>query len=158
MDSRGWSWHMHCEGSLCHAILFFFSNGAGGLRVISFKIEKKGESTEVRQPLYSVQLTQKVDSYKRKTTRDHAPRTQGAGGIDLSRSSLSLDAPAMHQRAHSLDTVWRSNWTLGRAPSNTQALRCFQISHVTKMMREFRPLRRSFGTDFIVIPFFTSMF
>jgi len=56
----------------------------------------------------------------------------------------------MHQRAHSLDTVWRSNWTLGRAPSNTQALRCFQISHVTRMMREFRPLWRSFGTDFIV--------
>ena len=139
MDSRGWSWHMHCEGSLCHAILFFFSNGAGGLRVISFKIEKKERAQRLDNPCTPYRTHKKIDSYKRETTHDHTPRTQGAGGIDLSRSSLSLDAPAMHQRAHSLDTVWRSNWTLGRAPSNTQALRCFQISHVTRMTREFRP-------------------
>jgi len=32
-----------------------------------------------------------------------------AGASDLSRSSLSLEAPAKHQRTHSLDTLERLN-------------------------------------------------
>ena len=35
----------------------FFSNSAGELCVISFKIGKKGKNTGIRPPLYSSQLT-----------------------------------------------------------------------------------------------------
>jgi len=70
---------------------------------------------------------------------------------DLVRSSWSFEAPAIHHKELSFATVWSSIWMLGRAPSNTQELRCFQTSQATSMMREFKPIRISFGTDRMVL-------
>jgi len=65
---------MHCEGSLCHAILFFFSNGAGGLRVISFKIEKKERAQRLDNPCTP------YSSHKRSTlTKEKQPVTMPLG-------------------------------------------------------------------------------
>jgi hypothetical protein len=39
-----------------------------------------------------------------------------------------------------------TSWTLGLLLSKTQELRCFQISHATKIIKELSPLRTSLGT------------
>ena len=64
---------------------------------------------------------------------------------DLDINSWSLEAPAEHQRPPSRLTDLRTFCILGLFFSKTQTLRCFHTSHATRIIKEFRPLRASFG-------------
>lgn len=74
----------------------------------------------------------------------HDPRLYTKKVDNLSVNSRSLEVPAKHQRPPSILTDLRTSWTHGLFFSNTHTLRCFQISHATKIIKVFRPLRASF--------------
>jgi hypothetical protein len=68
---------------------------------------------------------------------------------NLGMSSWSFEAPAEHQSPPSMLTALSTVWMHGLEFSNTQSFRCFQTSHATKIIKELRPLRTSFGTALI---------
>ena len=68
---------------------------------------------------------------------------------NLGMSSWSFEAPAEHQSPPSMLTALSTVWMQGLEFSNTQSFRCFQTSHATKIIKELRPLRTSFGTALI---------
>jgi hypothetical protein len=68
------------------------------------------ETEEAKTPLTKTSLTF--------TRKPDSKRPYLSEVTDLLRNSLSLEAAAMHQRPHSLTTIWMTVNTLGLTPLN----------------------------------------
>lgn len=115
---------------------FFFLETTGGLRFISLRRE-------------IVQPSDPKDPY-RNTKKHHETRCATETPPPLGETSRPGGATHTEFRGVPLLQQYTKE-ILGEAPLKTQSLRCFHISHATRIIKEFSPFFTSLGVSLTVL-------